>query len=82
MIGHELTHGFDDSGMSYPALPRYPIWRGFVKKNTLYFLGKNYDEDGRREDWWTDHTLNEFKKRSKCLVDQYSRYQFHGRNVS
>uniref|UniRef100_A0A6P8IC68 Membrane metallo-endopeptidase-like 1 n=1 Tax=Actinia tenebrosa TaxID=6105 RepID=A0A6P8IC68_ACTTE len=57
VIGHELTHGFDDSG-------------------------KNYDEGGRREDWWTDHTLNEFKKRSKCLVDQYSRYQFHGQNVN
>ncbi|KXJ16296.1 membrane metallo-endopeptidase-like 1 [Exaiptasia diaphana] len=57
VIGHEMTHGFDDSG-------------------------KNYDKMGRRDDWWSKVTLDEFKKKSKCLVNQYSGYTFHRRNVN
>ncbi|KAK3721611.1 hypothetical protein QZH41_008290 [Actinostola sp. cb2023] len=57
VMGHELTHGFDDSG-------------------------KSYDENGQRQDWWSQVTLSKFQAKSKCLSDQYSDYMFHGRIVN
>lgn len=49
ILGHELTHGFDDSG-------------------------RNYDKYGNEKRWWSNHTLQEYDKRSSCLVKQYSKY--------
>jgi len=37
--------------------------------------GSKYDGDGRLEDWWTAEDRNEFEKRTKTLVDQYSAYR-------
>ena len=47
MIGHELTHGFDDQG-------------------------RQFDADGNLRDWWTSQDNDEFKKREKCIEDEYS----------
>lgn len=50
VIGHEITHGFDDNG-------------------------SQFDEEGRRRNWWTDDDRAEFEKRAEVLVEQFSRYQ-------
>jgi putative endopeptidase len=47
LIGHELTHGFDDQG-------------------------RQFDEQGNLHDWWTPQDSQEFDKRAKCFVDEYS----------
>uniref|UniRef100_A0A182P744 Uncharacterized protein n=1 Tax=Anopheles epiroticus TaxID=199890 RepID=A0A182P744_9DIPT len=49
ILGHELTHGFDDSG-------------------------RQFDKDGNLAQWWTDKTVQEYVNRTKCFVNQYSRY--------
>jgi predicted metalloendopeptidase len=49
VIGHELTHGFDNQG-------RY------------------YDGKGNVSPWWSNHTEEEFKKKSQCLVKQYGSF--------
>jgi putative endopeptidase len=49
VVGHELTHGFDDQG-------------------------RQFDPQGNFNDWWTKADADEFKKRTKCVVDQYSSY--------
>jgi len=49
VIGHEITHGFDDSG------------------------GK-YDKDGNKIPWWTNTTVEAFKNRTACIIEQYSNY--------
>ena len=49
VVGHELTHGFDDQG-------------------------RQFDPQGNLNDWWTKEDADEFKKRTKCVVDQYSSY--------
>jgi putative endopeptidase len=49
VVGHELTHGFDDQG-------------------------RQFDPQGNLNDWWTKTDADEFKKRTKCVVDQYSSY--------
>ncbi|XP_062565122.1 endothelin-converting enzyme 1-like isoform X2 [Armigeres subalbatus] len=49
VLGHELTHGFDNAG-------------------------RHYDKYGNEKRWWSNHTLQEYDKRARCLEDQYSSY--------
>lgn len=46
IMGHELMHGFDDTG-------------------------RQFDEAGNLELWWSNSTLKEFTKGAKCFIDQY-----------
>jgi endothelin-converting enzyme/putative endopeptidase len=47
VIGHELTHGFDDQG-------------------------RQFDNAGNLDDWWTPEDGKAFDERASCLVDQFS----------
>ena len=52
VIGHEITHGFDDEGRHYDKIGRYytDIEQGL----------------------WTTQTIEAFKKKTKCMIDQYN----------
>lgn len=50
VIGHEISHGFDDQGSQYDGL-------------------------GNLQDWWTPNDRDEFKRRTKLLVEQYSKFK-------
>src|SRR5437667_2706460 len=50
VIGHEMTHGFDDQG-------------------------RQFDATGNLRDWWSKKSADEYDKRRKDVVDQYSEYQ-------
>jgi predicted metalloendopeptidase len=50
VIGHEMTHGFDDQGRQYDAV-------------------------GNLRDWWSKESAQEYNKRRKAVVDQYSEYE-------
>jgi putative endopeptidase len=50
VIGHEMTHGFDDQG-------------------------RQFDAGGNLRDWWSQKSAEEYDKRRKAVVDQYSEYQ-------
>ncbi|KAH9513574.1 18S rRNA pseudouridine methyltransferase [Bulinus truncatus] len=50
VIGHEITHGFDDKG-------------------------RQYDKDGNIKQWWDEKTIEAFRHRAQCFVDQYSNYK-------
>jgi len=47
VIGHEMTHGFDDQG-------------------------RQFDEVGNLRDWWSKASADEYDKRRKVVVAQYS----------
>jgi len=47
VIGHEMTHGFDDQG-------------------------RNYDKDGNLNNWWNKSDEENFKERTKVLVDYFN----------
>jgi putative endopeptidase len=47
VIGHELTHGFDDQG-------------------------RQYDENGNLNDWWTDEDAKNFDNNKKALIDAFN----------
>lgn len=53
VVGHELTHGFDDQG-------------------------SQFDADGNLKNWWEPSTQKEFKGRTQCVIDQYSKYEVVG----
>ena len=57
VLGHEMTHGFDNDG-------------------------RRYDKDGHRRMWWTKKSIEAFKKRAECFVEQYSNYEMFGIPVS
>lgn len=37
--------------------------------------GRLFDKDGNLNKWWSDHALRNFHNRTKCLVQQYNKYQ-------
>jgi putative endopeptidase len=57
VVGHELTHGFDDRGSQYDAV-------------------------GNLTNWWQPQTEKQFKERTQCVIDQYSRYDAGGGKVN
>ena len=58
VIGHEITHGFDDQG-------------------------SRFDAAGNVRDWWTEVDREEFDRRAKVVVDQYSDHEVEeGLNVN
>ncbi|RNA08868.1 endothelin-converting enzyme 1-like isoform X1 [Brachionus plicatilis] len=54
VIGHEITHGFDDRGRLYD-------------KNGVF----HEDESAGL---WTNETVEKYKKKVECFVDQYNSY--------
>jgi predicted metalloendopeptidase len=50
VIGHEMTHGFDDRG-------------------------RQFDATGNLRDWWSKQSADEYNRRRKAVVDQYSEYE-------
>jgi putative endopeptidase len=50
VVGHELTHGFDDHGAQYDAY-------------------------GNLKDWWSPTDKENFKEKTKCVVEQYNKYE-------
>ncbi|XP_041378589.1 endothelin-converting enzyme homolog isoform X2 [Gigantopelta aegis] len=56
VMGHELTHGFDDQG-------------------------REYDKFGNLVPWWNKESVERFKQRTKCMINQYSQYKSNGENV-
>ncbi|XP_022090144.1 membrane metallo-endopeptidase-like 1 [Acanthaster planci] len=47
IIGHEITHGFDNNG-------------------------RQFDKDGKFRQWWTQESIDNFKEKAQCIIDQYS----------
>ena len=47
VIGHELTHGFDDQG-------------------------RQYDENGNLNDWWSEEDAKNFNTNKQCLIDAFN----------
>ncbi len=50
VIGHEISHGFDDQGAQY-------------------------DAQGRLRNWWTAADLERFRRRGRCVAEQFESYE-------
>ena len=57
VIGHEITHGFDDKG-------------------------RQFDKEGNLKQWWNNATVEAFRRRTQCIIDQYSSYKLEEVNLN
>lgn len=53
-----------------------------LQKKCFVFLGRLFNKDGNLKKWWSNSSISAFKNKTQCLVDQYSKYVFHTKNVS
>ena len=71
VIGHEITHGFDDRGRLYDADGNSDQIEIKISKQLRNII-KRCSSVGNLNDWWEKATGEEYVRRAKCIVDQYS----------
>jgi len=45
------------------------------------YVGRQYDKNGNRTQWWTNESITQFNERAQCLVEQYDQYSLQGHQV-
>lgn len=49
---------------------------------TFFLSGREYDAGGNMHKWWNNQTIERFKNRTACLVNQYSQFNVSRKNVN
>lgn len=45
------------------------------------FEGRQFDKEGNFQDWWSEDIINNFKKQTQCIVNQYGKFEVAGLHV-
>ena len=85
--GNEIVFpaGIMQSPIFYdPSIPQYLSYGSFgsVSGHELSHAfdssGRHYDETGNFTDWWNNATIQAFKKKAQCFIDQYHEFTVPG----
>jgi len=80
-----LIHGFLGVGLDFDIPPAllYGGFRTLGHEMVHGFdeIGRNYDKDGFRADWWRKNETDGYQKKTQCLVNQYQNFgiSFNGK---
>ncbi len=57
----------------------YPtVYDGMNLDVSLLHVGREYNETGQMEEWWTQASVDNFIDRTLCYIEQYSDFNLFG----
>ncbi|KXH49781.1 peptidase family M13 [Colletotrichum simmondsii] len=69
---------FDVEVPAYMSYGAFGSVAGHELSHAFDSTGRHYDQNGNYTDWWSDATVQAFKDKAECFVDQYSNFSVPG----
>ncbi|KAE8452493.1 hypothetical protein EG329_000395 [Mollisiaceae sp. DMI_Dod_QoI] len=69
---------FDVNVPQYLSYGAFGSVSGHELSHAFDSTGRHYDQNGNYTDWWTNSTVEGFKERAECFVNQYAQYTVPG----
>lgn len=58
------------------------MWKFDLWENIFLLPGREYDKEGNLRPWWQNSSVEAFRERTECMVDQYSQYLVNAEHVN
>ncbi|KAJ8110218.1 hypothetical protein OPT61_g6889 [Boeremia exigua] len=71
---------FDVNVPAYMSYGAFGSVAGHELSHAFDSTGRHYDQNGNYTDWWSNSTIESFRERAECFVNQYANYSVPGNN--